>query len=110
MSEDNISFITEPDGTETPIRVIKEIVRESDNKRFVIYTDIEDPSDDEEVEYYVAEIVQVGENEDDLEIREIESDEDMDYCQQAFDDLMSEMYADNVSDEEEDEDKDEDDE
>jgi len=98
--DEDLSFITDEDGKTTPIQVVSEFVREEDQKRFVIYTDIEDPeNDDEEVEYYVAEIVTLEDGSE--EIREIDNEDDLAYCQSIFDDMVEEMMSREVSDDEE---------
>ena len=102
--DEDLGFITEEDGKETPIHVIQEFDNEENGKRFVIYTDIEDKVALEDKEFYVAEIV--TKEDGSLELQEIEDEKDMEYCQDVFDDLIESMLADAASDEELDDEED----
>ena len=101
--DEDLGFITDENGKETPIQVIHEITNEENGKRFVIYTDIEDDTSLEDKEFYVAEII--TKEDGSQELQEIEDEKDMEFCQDVFDDIIDSMLADEASDDEEEKDE-----
>lgn len=88
-SED-LSFITDENGKETPIQVLEEFDRSENGKRFVIYSDIADSTEQEvERQFYVAEIVTLDDGS--MELSEIEDEDDMAFCQAKFDSIVEEI-------------------
>lgn len=98
--DEELSFITDEEGKDIPIQVLKEFDSEDGEKRFVIYTDLSDlPL--EEKEFLVARIIT---NDDgSLELADVESEEDMEYCEEVFDSLIDELLSEDLSNEEEEE-------
>lgn len=94
-----ISFITDENGKETPIQVIKEFTRESDQKTFIIFTNIEDANEGEEQEFFAAELVKI-EGSEDYDIKDLESPEDEEYCQNVFEEIQDQLFSDLGEDEE----------
>ena len=106
-SED-LSFITDEDGKETPIQVLEEFERRENGKRFVIYSDIADSKDEEtERQFYVAEIITLDDGS--MELQEIEDEDDMAYCQSKFDSIVEEMLSKSLGDSDLDDEEDDED-
>lgn len=104
-SED-LSFITDENGKETPIQVLEEFDRSENGKRFVIYSDIADSTEQEvERQFYVAEIVTLDDGS--MELQEIEDEDDMAFCQAKFDSIVEEIMSLSLGDNELDEDDEE---
>ena len=98
--DEDLGFITNEDGSETPIQVLGEFVRESNGKKFLIYSDVSDDKQD----FFVAELVKNEDGEE--ELVEVSSESDMEFCQEKFDAIIDRFMSENLSDEEEDEEED----
>ena len=97
---EDLSYITDENGNDVAIDVISEFERSENGKKFVIYTDYSE-DEDEQKEYYVAEIVLRDDGEE--ELVEIEDEDDLNYCQNVFDELVEKMMGDSLSDSDEEE-------
>ena len=99
------SYLEDENGNELDIDIVTEFEREENGKRFVIYTDrYQETSDDELKDFYVAEIVTLADGTE--ELADVEDEDDMDYCQQVFDEFVEEVMSRNLGDSEEDEEED----
>lgn len=99
----NISYITDEDGNKTEIEIVTEFEREENGKCFVVYT--EKYVDNGQPEFYVAEIATLEDGSE--ELIDIEDEDDMNYCQNVFDEFIDEMVSKNLSNEKEDEEEEE---
>lgn len=100
--DDSLIYIVNEKGKEEPYRILKEFENPINHKHFIFYISIEDDAED----VFVGEIVPSsndGKNEAG-DIKEVESDEDMKYCEEIFEEFQNEMDAIEESSEELDED------
>ena len=94
--DDSISYITDEDGKETEIEVVTEFEREENGKTFVVYTLKYPETEKGDPDFYVAEVVT---NEDGSEeLVDINDEDDMDYCQNVFNEYVEEFLSNNLGD------------
>lgn len=94
---DDLIYIQDEEGKETPYKILKDFYNEDNSKHFLFYMSIEDDAEEVMVGLLNGEIDGEG------EILEVESEEDMKFCEEVFEEFLNELDADALEEEDEEE-------
>ena len=97
--QDELIYIQDENGKEVPFKILKEFDNEEGDRHFIFYIGLEEDAE----EVFVGECVKNAQGED--ELVEIDSDEDMKFIEEVFDEFLNELDAEDLDEEDEEEDE-----